>query len=112
MDGCDVQTEMDEIRKSLGICPQHNMLFPDLSVMEHFIMFGMVINSSIVPNCILLFENVVKSIVKKQIILLQIKGLSRQDSIKQGQEYIQRLNLQDKTNVVTNKLSGNKIIML
>ena len=52
MNGCDIETDMDEIRKSLGICPQHNMLFPDLSVMEHFIMFGMVIESSILPNCI------------------------------------------------------------
>ena len=52
MNGCDIQTEMDEIRKSLGICPQHNMLFPDLSVMEHFIMFGMVIDPNILPNCI------------------------------------------------------------
>ena len=47
MNGCDIETDMDEIRKSLGICPQHNMLFPELTVMEHFIMFGMVISAKI-----------------------------------------------------------------
>ena len=47
MNGYDVQTDMDTIRKSLGICPQHNMLFPELSVMEHFTLFGMVMSIKI-----------------------------------------------------------------
>ena len=42
MAGYDIATRMDEIRYSLGICPQHNMLFPELTVMEHFYIFGMV----------------------------------------------------------------------
>ncbi len=25
--GCDIKTDMEEIRKSLGMCPQHNVLF-------------------------------------------------------------------------------------
>ena len=32
---------MGKIRKSLGLCPQHNMLFVDLTVREHLIFFGM-----------------------------------------------------------------------
>ena len=32
---------MVKIRKSLGLCPQHNMLFVDLTVREHLIFFGM-----------------------------------------------------------------------
>ena len=43
MNGYDTETNMDTIRKSLGICPQHNMLFPELTVLQHFILFGMVI---------------------------------------------------------------------
>lgn len=27
-------------RKSLGICPQHNVLFPDLTVAEHIQFYG------------------------------------------------------------------------
>jgi hypothetical protein len=30
------------VRESLGLCPQHNMLFENLTVREHFIFFGMV----------------------------------------------------------------------
>ena len=42
INGYDTETNMDVVRKSLGICPQHNMLFPELTVEEHFTMFGMV----------------------------------------------------------------------
>ncbi|KAK3087439.1 hypothetical protein FSP39_005943 [Pinctada imbricata] len=31
----DIRTEMDEIRQSLGMCPQHNVLFDKLTVEEH-----------------------------------------------------------------------------
>ncbi|CAH1785688.1 unnamed protein product [Owenia fusiformis] len=33
--GKDIRTEMEEIRKSLGMCPQHNVLFDKLTVEEH-----------------------------------------------------------------------------
>uniref|UniRef100_A0A6I8P991 ATP binding cassette subfamily A member 2 n=1 Tax=Ornithorhynchus anatinus TaxID=9258 RepID=A0A6I8P991_ORNAN len=33
--GRDIRTEMDEIRKNLGMCPQHNVLFDHLTVEEH-----------------------------------------------------------------------------
>uniref|UniRef100_A0A4W3GWE2 ATP-binding cassette sub-family A member 2 n=1 Tax=Callorhinchus milii TaxID=7868 RepID=A0A4W3GWE2_CALMI len=33
--GHDIRTEMDEIRKNLGMCPQHNVLFDNLTVEEH-----------------------------------------------------------------------------
>ena len=42
INGYDTDNSMDIVRKSLGICPQHNMLFPELTVGEHFTMFGMV----------------------------------------------------------------------
>ena len=42
INGYDTDNSMDIVRKSLGICPQHNMLFPELTVEEHFTMFGMV----------------------------------------------------------------------
>lgn len=33
--GHDIRTEMDQIRKNLGMCPQHNVLFDKLTVEEH-----------------------------------------------------------------------------
>ena len=42
INGYDTDSNMDIVRKNLGICPQHNMLFPELTVGEHFTLFGMV----------------------------------------------------------------------
>ena len=42
INGHDIATSMDKVRTSLGLCPQHNMLFEDLNVLEHLIFFGMV----------------------------------------------------------------------
>lgn len=33
---------MDRFRNSLGLCPQHDLLFPYLTAIEHLIFFGMV----------------------------------------------------------------------
>lgn len=38
--GYNVLTEMKEIRKMMGICPQHNILFPKLTVKEHLSIFA------------------------------------------------------------------------
>jgi ABC-type multidrug transport system ATPase subunit len=42
VDGYDISENMDKIRESLGLCPQHNLLFSDLTVMEHLLFFAMV----------------------------------------------------------------------
>ena len=42
INGFNIRTAMQAARDSLGLCPQHNMLFPSLTVMEHLIFFGMV----------------------------------------------------------------------
>jgi ABC-type multidrug transport system ATPase subunit len=38
--GFDILEEMDEIRKILGICPQHDILWSELTPREHLILFG------------------------------------------------------------------------
>jgi ATP-binding cassette subfamily A (ABC1) protein 3 len=43
--GFDVRTDILKVRESLGLCPQHNVLFEDLTVKEHLYFFGKV-NSS------------------------------------------------------------------
>ena len=41
IEGYDLNNEMSEIRRNLGVCPQHDVLFPELTVEEHLYMFGM-----------------------------------------------------------------------
>ncbi|CDP14120.1 unnamed protein product [Coffea canephora] len=38
--GKSILTDMDEIRKSLGVCPQQDILFPELTVKEHLEIFA------------------------------------------------------------------------
>ncbi|KAK4485446.1 hypothetical protein RD792_008087, partial [Penstemon davidsonii] len=38
--GKNILTDMDEIRQSLGVCPQHDILFPELTVKEHLEIFS------------------------------------------------------------------------
>ena len=38
--GKDIRTEMGSIRDSLGFCPQHDVLYADLTVREHLLFYG------------------------------------------------------------------------
>ncbi|PIA53512.1 hypothetical protein AQUCO_00900239v1, partial [Aquilegia coerulea] len=38
--GKNITTDMDEIRKGLGVCPQNDILFPELTVKEHLELFA------------------------------------------------------------------------
>ena len=38
--GKDIREEMTEIRQFMGVCPQHNILFDDLTVQEHLELFA------------------------------------------------------------------------
>lgn len=38
--GKDIRTDMNSVRSSLGMCPQHNVLFNELTVKEHIIFFS------------------------------------------------------------------------
>lgn len=43
INGKDVTSNMDEIRKDIGLCPQHNILFDSLTVEEHLYFFAKVL---------------------------------------------------------------------
>ena len=60
----------------MGLCPQHNMLFPSLTVFEHMIFFGM------------------------------LKGISMKEARQEGDFFIERLNLVPKKNRPSSALSG------
>lgn len=38
--GKDIRTDMNSVRSSLGMCPQHNVLFNELTVKEHITFFS------------------------------------------------------------------------
>lgn len=38
--GMDVVSQMSAIRASIGYCPQHDVLWPDLTVLEHLLLFA------------------------------------------------------------------------
>ncbi|KAK9972436.1 hypothetical protein ABG768_025743, partial [Culter alburnus] len=40
INGYDIRTDMDTIRTHLGMCPQHNVLFNDLTVEEHIYFYA------------------------------------------------------------------------
>ena len=61
MNGYDIQTDIANVRKTLGLCPQHNILFDMLTVEEHLKFFAKVGSLFIiaicdVSNCLFLFE--------------------------------------------------------
>jgi ABC-type multidrug transport system ATPase subunit len=40
INGQDIRTHMVTIRRSLGICPQFDILWPDLTVAEHLLLYA------------------------------------------------------------------------
>ena len=42
INGFDLRRDIVNIRKSLGLCPQHNILFDTLTVQEHLTFFAKV----------------------------------------------------------------------
>jgi ATP-binding cassette subfamily A (ABC1) protein 3 len=42
INGYDIRTDIDQVRQHLGLCPQHNLIFDELTVSEHLIFFARV----------------------------------------------------------------------
>ena len=74
--GYDVKTQMKEIRKITGLCPQHNILFPKLTVREHLSIFS------------------------------DFKGMNSKDAKVEIDQLLKDLNLESKANVFSMNLSG------
>ncbi|XP_063839916.1 phospholipid-transporting ATPase ABCA3-like isoform X2 [Scylla paramamosain] len=74
--GHDIVTEMDEVRLSLGLCPQHDILFDDLTVSEHIIFFS------------------------------KLKGMSGEAAEEEVRIMVKKLKLEDKKDALARTLSG------
>jgi len=44
INGLDITRDMDMIRRNLGLCPQHDVLFDNLTVREHLFFYATVSN--------------------------------------------------------------------
>ncbi|XP_070561206.1 phospholipid-transporting ATPase ABCA3-like isoform X2 [Ptychodera flava] len=76
VNGYSILTDIDKVRYSLGLCPQHNVLFDRLTVKEHLEFF------------------------------VSLKGKSGSEARRQVEDMIRDLNLTEKTNEQSQKLSG------
>jgi ABC-type multidrug transport system ATPase subunit len=78
IEGYSIAEDMDEIRRNLGVCPQHDILFPDLTVEEHLTLFAS-------------FKGVKGSMVKEEV-----------------EKMIQSVGLTEKRHVYSKQLSGGQ----
>jgi len=44
VNGFDIRNDIDSVRQSLGLCPQHDVLFDEMTVEEHLKFFCLVID--------------------------------------------------------------------
>ena len=49
VNGYDIGRDIDSVRQSLGLCPQHNVLFDELTVEEHLVFFTRVRSATKLP---------------------------------------------------------------
>ncbi|XP_055535486.1 phospholipid-transporting ATPase ABCA3-like [Wyeomyia smithii] len=76
VNGYNIRTDIEGVRRSLGLCPQHNVLFSELTVAEHIRFFA------------------------------KLKGVGGKDISEEIEKYIDLLELKDKTNAQSRTLSG------
>jgi ATP-binding cassette subfamily A (ABC1) protein 3 len=76
INGYDIRSNMDQIRHNLGICPQHNVLFDRLTVLEHLKLFAI------------------------------LKGMQFGTIEEEVEHMLTDLQFQDKRNIIANNLSG------
>ncbi|XP_058116458.1 phospholipid-transporting ATPase ABCA3-like [Anopheles ziemanni] len=76
VNGYDIRNNIDAVRGSLGLCPQHNVLFNEMTVAEHIEFFA------------------------------RLKGVPRNKIKDEIRHYVQLLELEDKLNKQSHTLSG------
>lgn len=93
--GYSILNEMDLIRRSLGICPQHNILFDRLTVSEHLGFFlRLKVQLGSTPSLVV-------------YISLHLQGIYNRDRVnKEVADMIADLQLVEKSKIQSSRLSG------
>ena len=106
--GHDIKHQMSQARESLGLCPQHNMLFDKLTVQEHLIFFGRVRRHE--KYFELFYLNLRENTKFKPEILLwiQIKGLKADQARMEARTLLKKLQLTEKRHTMSMDLSGGQ----
>lgn len=76
INGFDIRQDTDAARNSMGFCPQHNVLFDELTVGEHIELFSL------------------------------LKGATAREAKEEVRKYVRLLNLESKVHALSNTLSG------
>lgn len=76
INGYDIRYDIGRVRQSIGFCPQHNILFDDLTVREHIMFFS------------------------------TLKGFSKEQAQRETKKFVNKLGLDDKMDFQTKSLSG------
>ncbi|XP_077287135.1 phospholipid-transporting ATPase ABCA3-like isoform X2 [Arctopsyche grandis] len=76
VNGFSTAHDKDKINRSIGLCPQHNMTFPDLTVREHIIFFAM------------------------------MQGLDYKSAVEECDGVLTQIQLKDKSDELSQNLSG------
>jgi len=76
--GLDIQDSLEEIRKTMGICPQHDILFDNMTVKEHLEMYAV------------------------------FKGVNAKDIPHEVEKTIEDIGLDEKRNYLSKNLSGGQ----
>jgi ATP-binding cassette subfamily A (ABC1) protein 3 len=76
INGKDIRKDINSIRSSVGFCPQHNILFEDLTVREHITFYSL------------------------------LKGLHKDDVEREVEKYVKLLKLENKIDTQARGLSG------
>ena len=98
----DIRKDMDTIRKSLGVCPQHNVLFDELTVDEHLWFYARLKGTcsmlmSVLPTMVN-FENFKFSCI--------FSGRLPEDIKEEADQMIDDLVLKHKRDEISKNLSG------
>ena len=86
---------MDKVRNILGLCPQYNILFDDLTVREHLRLFATV-------------SRLVSRNISRTDVSLQLKGHPSHDIDNEITKMVTDLMLSDKLDTLSRSLSGGK----
>jgi ATP-binding cassette subfamily A (ABC1) protein 3 len=71
----DIKNNMDDIRQHIGLCPQHDILYPELTILEHLEIFGQLKNME-KGEMKLQIDNLIKDLEMEKYKNMRVKTLS------------------------------------